>query len=188
MPTYRIAPNCSIMSAKTNDILLPKDIITPEMQKFHGFTPKIIEEHLKSKYLKPYTVAIDPEQLKEELYATPPGVTSDAVVKIKPDTSIETSAGPSRVRSASGPKDTDPPVMNLVESGQPVQPVQPVATTPGMPASSVWILNPATLQGKPLAELNVMISERNADVGVATSIEQAVSYLSQDFVLPTVSN
>ena len=46
--------------------------------------------------------------------------------------------------------------------------------------TSKWTLDPEKLTGKSLDELNVMVSERDADVPAFSTAEEAVAWLSQD--------
>ena len=45
-----------------------------------------------------------------------------------------------------------------------------------------WIFNPADLQGKPLEELNVLIAARDDTVEPFGTVEEAIAYLSQNFI------
>lgn len=56
----------------------------------------------------------------------------------------------------------------------------PVVDGAGSPVSK-WIFDPATLEGKPLEELNVLIKENGPDVEPFETIEEALAWLSQDF-------
>lgn len=48
-------------------------------------------------------------------------------------------------------------------------------------AISKWVLDPATLTGKKVEDLNVMILERDPTVKPFETVEEAVAFLSQDF-------
>lgn len=46
---------------------------------------------------------------------------------------------------------------------------------------SPWDVDPSTIKGKSLDELNVMILERDANQQPCTTVEEAIAFLSQDF-------
>lgn len=188
--TYKVANKCSIMSGgKTNIVLNAGTVITPEVAAQYGLTDKMLDEHLRSGYLIDYNVVIDPYEAR---FATPPGVTTEDAVRIKPDQAIQTAGRAEDVVSMAGPKDTTPRIspqetQPVVGPGQIEQTVQtvPASRTPGMPQVSIWTMDPAVLVGKSLAELNVMISERNPQIDPMQSINDAVHLLSMDYIPAT---
>lgn len=48
----------------------------------------------------------------------------------------------------------------------------------------LWDLDPDGLKGKSLEELNVMVAERDPEIPALDTVEEAVAWLSQDFVEP----
>lgn len=50
------------------------------------------------------------------------------------------------------------------------------------PRESTFDVDPALLAGVPLDQLNVMIAERDPEIGACDTVEEAVSILSKDFV------
>lgn len=166
---YKVSKKGAIMSAgPTNTVLRGGTVITPAVAQQHGLTEKIIQHHLQSGYLVAFNAEMDPEEV---LLSTAPGVSVNESLRVKPDQAIETvdKEGGAVVRS--GPRDTTP----VRIAGTPPAPVADSA------AGSKWVLDPATLEGKSLDELNVMVAERDNSIDPLTSIENAVSLLSQDF-------
>lgn len=74
-------------------------------------------------------------------------------------------------------------VVPLPEDGQP-PPDHPVAPAAALlkPRESAFDVDPALLAGVPLEQLNVMIAERDPEIGLCDTVEEAVSILSKDFV------
>lgn len=56
-----------------------------------------------------------------------------------------------------------------------------VPTRPGSGIPSLWILDPANLEGKDLDDLNVMILERDDSIEPFETIEEAIGQLCMDF-------
>ncbi len=74
-------------------------------------------------------------------------------------------------------------IVALQEDGPP-PPDHPVALAAALlkPRESTFDVDPALLAGLPLDQLNVMIAERDPEIGACDTIEEAVSILSKDFV------
>lgn len=49
---------------------------------------------------------------------------------------------------------------------------------------SPWMLDPATLEGKTIEQLNVMVAERDPSIQAFPTAPEAVAFLSQDFDRP----
>lgn len=237
-PLVKVSRKAAIMSAtKTSALIQPGTVITPEVAKLHGLTPKIINEHIRSGYLVAAQAELDPQEL---LHKTAPGVTVNDEVRIKPEQSIQTAARGGVVASV-GPKadaplritppETTPAIVAEVVSPAPmvaaavapiaavapVAPPTPVAAplslaspveeeaapalpsiatpgpkiiethkevntpTLGMPAVSIWTMNPSLLIGKGLDELNIMIQERDDTIDPRPTVNEAIKLLSQDY-------
>lgn len=168
---YKVSKKGAIMSAGPANVLIrPGTVITPAVAQQHHLTDKMIESHLRGGYLVAFNAEMDPDEVR---LSTAPGVTVDEKLRVKPDQAIETFDRDGGAVVRTGPKDT------TIKVSEPPAPVADSA------AGSKWVLNPATLEGKSLDELNVMVAERDKSIDPLTSIENAVSLLSQDFALAT---
>lgn len=61
------------------------------------------------------------------------------------------------------------------------QTVTPFSPPPQPGGLSIWNLDPATLHGKDLGQLNVMVLERDPSVPPFNTIQEAISFLCRDF-------
>lgn len=119
-----------------------------------GLTEKFIQTELVANR---YAYPIGSKVAEERLYdKTPPGVDEPPVLAAAESDKIT-------LLSPSGVSTTSRPVTSV---SQPPTP---------------WTLDPTSLNGKTLEQLNVMIQERDDKVEPFQTVEEASAWLSQDF-------
>ncbi len=175
------------------------------------FTPSQIREHLKSKFVLsvPQSAMPDPASLPKSMPNRPgetvaPSINAgDPAPGGKGSDPVTISDQPTGVAAAGGIPDASDggagvrisPETLAAEAAAAVAPLSlapPVAPVeqpvPGPKIDGAgsqvgpWIFNPADLVDKPLEELNVLIAERDPNVDAFTTVEEAIAYLSQNFV------
>ncbi len=151
------------------------------------FTPSQIQAHIKSGYV----VAVDRKDLPDPAKLpvaseVRPGETAGPVMT--PGKDGENSEGSDPVLTAqvkpqagaSGVPDVGDEGAGVVIAPATVD--GPKVNASGNPTSK-WIFDPATLTDKSVEELNVLIKENGPDVDPFDTVEEAVAFLSQDFVV-----
>lgn len=113
-------------------------------------------------------VARDPTA---ETRAENPGVVTPPVLKANDQSKDDkATTTPAPVNLGSGG-----PAGVTVKVTDPTRPAEPKA------AQGIWNLDPAALQGRDIANLNVLVKERDPSVAEFTTVEEAIAWLSQDF-------
>lgn len=151
------------------------------------FTPAQIKAHIKSGYV----VAVDRKDL-------PDPASLPVASEIRPGETAGppiTSGKPGENSEGSDPVLTEQIKPQIGASGIPdvgdegagvtLAPATvsgPKVDASGSPVSK-WIFDPATLTDKSVEELNVLIKENGPDVDPFDTVEEAVAFLSQDFVV-----
>lgn len=164
----------------TQGMVLPDNVFTPPQRA----------EHLKSGFAKVVNVSDQPDPA-----ALPKSIENRPGEKAAPP-----------ISSGDGAKGSDPVIIKdqptgLAASGGEIPDVSdqgagvsasPTSVVPqpipgakidgaGSPVSK-WIFDPATLVGKPVAELNILIKERDPAVEAFETPEEAIAFLSQDYI------
>ena len=73
-----------------------------------------------------------------------------------------------------------------VKAPQTIIPPKETEISDSKESGSVWVLDPDGLFGKDIEELNVMIAERQPEVDPFDTAEEAITWLSQDYVEPVM--
>lgn len=133
-------------------------------------TSQQLEEHLKSGYIEPAESYAAPEAAKivEEI----PG--RDQMPPLKEGESVVTRASAAGVESFKVESSDDEPAKVAAATPQPSAGVV-------IQQESIWNLDPATLKGKDVNQLNAMVKERSLDVTPFETAEEAAAYLSKDY-------
>lgn len=90
---------------------------------------------------------------------------------IRPDTVVSEDGVPPpfTLKASTGP-------IEITAMAKPEAPAAPKAVSPGK-----WSLDPATLAGKPLEALNVMVLDKDPSIAPFETIGEAIAQLSLDF-------
>ncbi len=181
-----VTPKDSRRPVLTQGVVIPDGI----------FTPAQIKEHLTSGFAESVSVRDqpDPDALPKAIEESP------GQTKAPPINAGEEGAGgkgsdpvilddvPSGMSAAGGIPDASDPGAGVRVSAETLaaeiapQPVPgPEVDGAGSPVSH-WIFNPAELAGKPLDELNIIIKERDAAVEPFATVEEAIAFLSQNYI------
>lgn len=166
----RVAPNCGIMF---DGHIVPAGRTIPG----EAITKEQFEEWTRSGYGIPVNSGAAPA----------PDIPTDDIPQNR-----DTPPIPSDPLAAQKPQQPKPPVENI-QTTKPTEntiappvPVQPETEEeeddePVVTDRSLWVHNPANLEGKPLEELNVMVAEIDPDIPPFNTIEEAMAQLSLDF-------
>lgn len=101
-----------------------------------------------------------------------------------PMPAVNTAPNPAVDLPPASPQNPATPVTPVTTTGgTPVASVttSPATNQPSMARTSIWDVDPATLQGKKLIELNAMIAERDNTVKAMDTKAEAIALLSKDF-------
>lgn len=191
-----VAPGCSIrypagVSAKgsarpvlTQGVELPDGLFTPSQRAAHiqsGFAKVVSASERPDPATLPKSIPDRPGETE-----APPinsGGKGDSGSGSDP---VTTAAPPTGMAAAGGIPDVGDQGAGVFAAPSAIEPVtQPVPGAEIDGAGSEvgpWIFNPAELQGKPLEELNVLIAARDDTVEPFGTVEEAIAYLSQNFI------
>ena len=188
-----VAPGCSIrypagVTAKgsgrpvlTQGEELPDGLFTPSQRKAHidsGFAQVVSAADRPDPATMPKSIPDRPGESE-----APPinaGSKGDSGSGSDP---VTTDAAPTGVSAAGGiPDASDGGAGNVLAPSTVEQPVPGPEIDGAGSEVGPWIFNPADLQGKPLEELNVLIAARDDKVEPFGTVEEAIAYLSQNFV------
>lgn len=152
---FKVSRGCSIVGLD-GKLYREGEILPP------GYAPrKKIDDHVRSRHVTPIG---SQDQIRIEQAPTAPGVEPP-----KPTSSGEHATGVTTSEGGVQKLHLDPPA---------------TATTGTVAQSdpSPWTIDPSTLEGKDVDELNVMILERDPEQETMETVEEAVAFLSQDYV------
>lgn len=171
---YRVRPGCAISS--NAGLLKPGTVFSSE-----GWNPVSIESNLKTGHIEKVSGSMAP--------------VNDGVVEDAPGR--ERRPALPGAETAEGPKLSPPPPVRTVsvsngsginvEQSEPSEPqtrreVEIAGRIEHAP--SRWTLDPETLKGKDLEQLNVMVKERDENERPFETVPEAVAFLSRDFKPP----
>lgn len=137
----------------------------PILGHLKPFTLKQIEEMVRSGYVVAHNKAevIDPSQFTP----TPPGL--DKTPALPVDTTDD--------RHSTPPDKIVVTTSGGVQSSSYTAPPEEIAKSDPSP----WTIDPATIEGMDLDQLNVMVKERDESVSLFADEEEARAFLSQDY-------
>lgn len=160
---------------------LPDDLFTPAQKKAHiksGFAEVRRASDLPDPATMPKSIPDRPGETEAPPIDSGKGGDSGAG-----STPVTTEAGATGVSAAGGIPDVNDGGAGVRISPERVEQPVPGAEIDGAGSEvGPWIFNPAELQGKPLEELNVLIAARDDTVEPFGTVEEAIAYLSQNFV------
>ena len=187
-----VAPGCSIRypagvtpkgsrrPVLTQGVIIPDGIFTPAQIKAHlasGFAKSVAVSDQPDPDALPKAIEENPGQTK-----APPITGGDDTAGGKGSDPVTLDDVPTGVSAAGGIPDASDEGAGVSASPVAVQPVPgPEVDGAGSPKSP-WIFDPAELAGKPLDELNIIIKERDAAVEPFATVEEAIAFLSQNFI------
>lgn len=171
-------------------------------------TQKQVDEYMKSGHIQEYRAPSEEGQVIREgdLVEKAPGMETPVPLKgsdnREKESAIETGKAPTIdprsgvkvMQSSGGPEinvtrpeiesdnRTQQPVAEKtsVDIEQPVHKPGPVVNNAGQ-ATSKWTIDPTSLEGRDLEQLNVMILERDPNQSPFATVEEAKAHLSQDY-------
>ena len=126
----------------------------------------------------PKTIEVRPGETK-----APPITAGDGNPGGKGSDPVTLDDVPTGMAAAGGiPDASDPGAGAILSPATVTQPIPgPEVDGAGSPKSP-WIFDPAELAGKPLDELNVIIKERDTAVEPFATVEEAIAFLSQNYI------
>lgn len=193
-----VSPGCSIrypagrVPTGSKRPVLTQGVILPDGL----FTPAQIKGHIESGFAKVVSVSDqpDPDTLPKAIEESPGqtkappinsgtegegGKGSDPVTLTDVPTGMSAAGG---IPDASDGGAAVPIAASTIADEVARQPIPgPVVDSAGSPKGP-WIFDPATLSGKPLDELNVIIKERDEAVEPFATVEEAIAFLSQNYI------
>ena len=158
MSKFVVSPKCSV--------LFRGKIYTKGME-IPGLPPHSRKEHLESGFM----VEEGSREQAAAVYAPPPGTTAPIPIG---EQGTDGDAKPIEIEQPKSaftkeePEKVSTPVEDKIEGKK----------------GSVWILDPDGLRSKSLEELNVMVIERQPELEPFETYQEAVAWLSQDYVEP----
>ena len=199
MSNLKVSSKGSVMSARGGRFIRPGTVLTRKICEEFGLTRAVLEEHIRSGYIVSVASEADPEEVLNRLA---PGVTVSHETRMRPEDdtpTLTTKVGRAdidafRERADSlksenngeesqideGEKEEGGGIFSTAVNGKELD--SAVSKEPVIEQQkSPWILDPATLEGKSLQELNAMIFERDPSIDPLPSAERAKELLSMDF-------
>lgn len=187
-----VSPGCSIrypagMSAKGSQ----RPILTQGTEIPDGlFTPTQIREHVKSGFAKVVQRSDqpDPATLPKSIpdrpgETIPPAINSgDPGPSGKGSDPVTTSQDKAPAATPGNIPDVSDEGVGVFASPRAEQPIPGPEVDGAGSEVSPWTFDPYMLAGKPVDELNILIKERDESVEAFETPEEAIAFLSQNFI------